>query len=183
MNRPKRVISKPHRYQTTSSDEAPARQKKTTPALCDQDIAELRRLLNTDNMDKDYNYSSLTPHPFSHSYVSTINNVLPQTNVPPYTNTETVTANTGQHTNIDPHTTTIRTHPSTSQYNLIQSAQFSTQNDTYTNINESFYPDNISHDFQDESRPVQRYQRSNNLLQNPQSRNILELQTPNRDNR
>lgn len=182
MNRPKRVISKLHRYQTTSSDEASARQKKTTSAPCDQDIAELRRLLNTDNMDKNYNYSSLTPLPFSHSYVSTINNVLPRINVPLYTNTETVTANTGQHTNIDPHTTMIRTHPSTSQYNLIQSAQFSTQNDIYTNINETFYPDNISHDFQGESRPAQEYRRSD-LLQNPPSRNIHELQTSNRDNR
>ncbi|RLU19570.1 hypothetical protein DMN91_008130 [Ooceraea biroi] len=49
MDRPKRVIAKPSRYKTTSSDDGPRRTKQHPDNDIDDDIAELRRTMEQED--------------------------------------------------------------------------------------------------------------------------------------
>lgn len=79
MERPKRVISKPPRYLTTSSDEAPKRKRvvalgDTTAEEMEEDINELRTTLKEDTaMDKN------NTHIPSNKELLTQKQYLPQT--------------------------------------------------------------------------------------------------------
>lgn len=102
MERPKRVIAKPSRYQTTSSEDEEVRRpsKKVanpstiTDAEIDSDIGDLRRTLENDpstNMDKT-NLYNIYSQPQESQQQSQQQTYPPQTltNIPPHTNNEPI---------------------------------------------------------------------------------------------
>jgi len=48
MDIPKRIISKPTRYQTSFSDKSPNKKKQCTSTSIDKDISEIRHILEKD---------------------------------------------------------------------------------------------------------------------------------------
>jgi len=80
MERPKRIITKPPRYITTSSDEAPNRRKgpstNTARGEIQDDIDDIRKILNKDydensnnfNNNNNHNHITHTQHASSHTY-------------------------------------------------------------------------------------------------------------------
>jgi len=102
MERPKRIITKPPRYITTSSDEAPNRRKgpsiNTERGEIQDDIDDIRNILDKDydensnefNNNNNHNYITHTQHASSHIYthidthtnVNRLNNVSENMNFP-----------------------------------------------------------------------------------------------------
>lgn len=100
MERPKRVIAKPSRYKTTSSEDEEVRHpsKKVpnpstiTDAEIDSDIGDLRRTLENDpstNMDNNYNIYS-QPQEFQQQSQQQTYPPQTLTNIPPHTNIEPI---------------------------------------------------------------------------------------------
>lgn len=91
MNRPKRVVIKPGRYMTTSSeDEGPRKKKRTTEAtitsnMIQQDINDINRTLNEDlpNLDT---HTQNTSH--THTNVQPLTYTVSHINTQPHTNTQ-----------------------------------------------------------------------------------------------
>lgn len=136
MDRPKRMITKPSRYVTTSSDEASKRKKtvigaaiETTIGDIQDDIDDLRDVLHREDnynenptfFNNNNNYTS--PRSLSHT-----------SHVPSCTNTHTTQADTQLHINIQP-------HPNIQSQANIQSYRDSDEHTnllTYTNTSEPY---------------------------------------------
>lgn len=100
-DRPKRIISKPPRYLTTSSDEEPKRRRTQTVdnTTMEDDIEDIRHTLqdyeedNNQNNNLSLSYSNTyVPPPapsHTHTYTRTSHPTIPNTTLHPYTNTNT----------------------------------------------------------------------------------------------
>lgn len=145
MDRPKRTISKPTRYVTTSSDEAPPskREKITNPPIStslqmNKDIDELKRIAteedNGNTLDNVTDYNNL-----QNNNPEIRNDDLP---LRTYTNTHKSCMNTQQYTNTQPYTTSQLSYssiqPSNESHSIIQ-AQPNTHTYTHTPSHNTFY--------------------------------------------
>lgn len=131
--RPKRVTSKPSRYITTSSDEAPKKRKKgsiITAEDIEKDAYEIRNALEEDysSSDSSNNYPTHTPH-------TPTNNLSQRTHI--HTDSQS-------HTNIQSHTNTQQLDANVSPYTSVQSyinvqphASIQSHNSTQLNTNVS----------------------------------------------
>lgn len=136
MDRPKRTISKPTRYVTTSSDEAPPskQEKITNPPIStslqmNKDIDELKRIAteedNGNTLDNVTDYNNL-----QNNNPEIRNDDLP---LRTYTNTHKSCMNTQQYTNTQPYTTSQLSYssiqPSNESHSIIQA-----QPNTHTHL-------------------------------------------------
>lgn len=121
MDRPKRVVPKPVRYQTTSSDESPRKQRRTTaeatitgPDVINEDIADINRKLNNQSptnsitntclrqphtqqyIEQQYTPQCTNTNIHTHSNISTRTTYTPETRA--YENTHAQTSTIQQHT-------------------------------------------------------------------------------------
>lgn len=132
--RPKRIISKPLRYQTTSSDESSKRRRtaSATAEDIDKDINDLRRAAQ--KMDNETNYFSSQSHTLKQNQTS-----YTHTHIPKHTN--------DQFTNVELHTviqppnnnqlySEIRnqTHTNTESYTHMKAYDMNMNDKTYTNL-------------------------------------------------
>jgi len=85
MDRPKRMVPKPVRYQTTSSDESPRKQRRTTaeatitgPDVINEDIADINRELNNQSPTNSITNTCLR-QPHTQQYTSQCTNTNIQT--------------------------------------------------------------------------------------------------------
>lgn len=151
VDRPKRVIVKPPRYQTTSSDEAPKRpriqaSRDVQTNDIDEDINDLRAVLH-DNMNRDdndiYNDTSHThsithtqyPTPRTYTYIPTRTDSESHTNLTTYTHTShntVIDISQAAHTPATYTQTYAHTNPST-HVNIpyIENAQTINNNETH----------------------------------------------------
>lgn len=75
--RPKRMVNKPSRYQTTSSDEAPVQPPPKKAAAAERianDVDEIKNILEKDNFNNsntNTQYSSYHTHIYTHANIPT----------------------------------------------------------------------------------------------------------------
>jgi len=82
MHRPKRIISKPTRYQTTSSSDESPNKKKRCASSIDKDISEIRQILEED-ITEDYSSTHIN---IQYPAINTQASIQPQINNEPCLN-------------------------------------------------------------------------------------------------
>lgn len=153
MDRLKRIIAKPSRYMTTSSDEASKRKKTAPIGDIQDDVNDIRNTLENDSN----NYENFIPSNNNTNNTNTLFRSYTQQHVLPCTNTYTHTThsdtdtntytNIQSYTNIQPHTnsephTNFQTYTNIQPYTTIHPQ---TDFQTYTNTSTNTDSTNLLH--------------------------------------